>query len=123
MEEYLKDPWNIFDISLVVFYCLYVISNYANVNENTRIGFNCAVLMLCFIKLNFFLRMFEGFSFLVSMLIAVFGDLKFFIIIFLMIIIEFGLLFTIVVPASDAYDRVGLLGYYLMSLRTSFGEF
>ena len=50
-------------------------------------------------------------------------DLKFFLTFFVITVIEFGLLFTTLVENSDTYTNIGTLGYYIMAIRTSLGDF
>ena len=76
-----------------------------------------------FVKVNFYLRIFEGFSFLVSMMQGVFLDLRYFMVFFIITVIEFGMLFSILIKNSDAYNGVGNLGYFIMAFRTSAGDF
>lgn len=52
----------------------------------------CVIILLFFIKLNFFLRIFETFSFLVSMLQDVFSDLSAFLAFFMMAVAIFSCL-------------------------------
>ena len=80
--------------------------------------------MLSFIKLNFFLRIFEGFSFLVSMLRGVFLDLKFFLSFFAFVVITFSLILSVLIPdASSSYPGTLIFAYVVMAFRTSLGDF
>ena len=53
------------------------------------------ILVLLFIKLCFYLRIFDGFSFLVSMFAGVFMDLRYFLAFYSFVLILFGLIFTL----------------------------
>ena len=75
-------------------------------------------------KLNFFLRIFEGFSFLVSMLRGVFLDLKFFLSFFAFVVITFSLILSVLIPdASNSYPGTMMFSYIVIAFRTSLGDF
>ena len=75
-------------------------------------------------KLNFFLRIFEGFSFLVSMLRGVFLDLKFFLSFFAFVVVTFSLILSVLIPdASSSYPGTFIFTYVVMAFRTSLGDF
>ena len=70
------------------------------------------------------MRISDGFSFLVSMLIGVFKDLKFFFIFYLLILIMFSIMFFCLALTLD--ENLSLLsgfGYLIMAYRTSLGDF
>jgi hypothetical protein len=82
------------------------------------------MIILIFIKICFFLRISDGFSFLVSMLIGVFGDLKFFFMFYLMILIMFSLIFyNLGLKLDDNMMELSAFGYLVMAYRTSLGDF
>lgn len=82
------------------------------------------IVLLCFLKLLFFLRIFEGFSFLVSMLKGVFLDLKFFLSFFGFVVITFSLILSILIPeASDSYPGTWAFSFLVIAFRTSLGDF
>lgn len=96
VREYVKDYWNFIDFLLI---STYSIASYLSVlrgPSSTLLILNCLLLILTFMKVNFFLRIYDGFSFLVSMLQGVFQDLKYFMGFFLFVLIEFGLLFFLI---------------------------
>ena len=71
----------------------------------------------------FFLRTFDGFSFLVSMLKEVFLDLKHFLLFYTFIIIMFGLMFWVLqITANDYEGLIFPLGYIIMAFRESLGD-
>ena len=82
------------------------------------------IILFAFIKLTFYLRMFEELSFLVMMLQATFYDLRYFLFFFALVIGAFTLCLGILVgPDSDTYQGIGLAGYYVMAFRTSIGDY
>ena len=78
-------------------------------------------------KLFFYLRVINGFSFLVSMLKEVFLDLKYFISLYAIVIIFYGLIFTLLrIKTSEddiEYEGISYFGYYIMAFRASTGDF
>ncbi|CDW85676.1 UNKNOWN [Stylonychia lemnae] len=76
-------------------------------------------------KIFSFLRIYDGFSFLVQMLAGVFKDLKYFLIFFLIFIIQFGIIFLVLFKAKeiDEYNGMNKLAYFLMAFRISSGDF
>ena len=60
----------------------------------------CIIVLLTFIKVTFYMRIFEEFSFLVQMLTSVFKDLRFFLLFFSMFITTFAVLLSIVLDDS-----------------------
>ncbi len=84
----------------------------------------CLLIALVFNKICFFLRIYEGFSFLVSMLQGVFFDLKYFLAFYTMVLLLFTFLFSVLSLELDgAYGGIGGVGYFIMSFRTSTGDF
>ncbi len=84
----------------------------------------CLIILLLFIKLNFFLRIFETFSFLVSMLIDVFSDLSAFMAFFMMAVAIFSCFLQVLLPESKSgYEGAGYFSYLMMAFRTSIGDF
>ena len=78
-----------------------------------------------FLKVCFFLRIYDGFSFLVSMMNGVFSDLKFFLSFYMIFLAHFSMQFLIIFQGQylESYYGVGLTGYILMAFRTSLGDF
>jgi len=80
--------------------------------------------MLSFMKMNYFLRIFEGFSFLVSMLQGVFFDLKIFLAFFAIVVLTFSLILSVLLPESALkYPGTWIFSFVVMSFRTSLGDF
>eukprot|EP00347_Sterkiella_histriomuscorum_P024078 403332378 len=124
-ENYFQEIWNIFDFSLILSYSLLIGLEEYYPYEDFLIIIKLAIVFLTFLKINFFLRIYDGFSFLVTMMAAVFVDLKYFIGFFLIFIIEFGLIFAILFDAIsiDEYSGIGIFAYLMMAFRTSSGDF
>jgi len=67
-KYYFKDYWNYFDILFIVTFFTNVIGGYLDLYDIIITYLDVCILLLAFIKLNFFLRIFEGFSYLASMM-------------------------------------------------------
>ena len=91
-----------------------------------NILYSITVIFLA-IRLFSFLRLFSGFSFLVSMLKEVFYDLRYFISLYGIVVFLYGLIFTLLkIKTSDEdveYDGLSYFGYYIMAFRASMGDF
>eukprot|EP00347_Sterkiella_histriomuscorum_P015684 403356086 len=124
-ENYIKEIWNFFDYSLIIAYTLLTGLEASYPYEDFIIILKLVIVFLTFLKINFFLRIYDGFSFLVSMMAAVFVDLKYFIGFFLIFILEFGLVFAILFDAIsiEEYQGIGIFAYIMMAFRTSSGDF
>ena len=77
-----------------------------------------------------FLRLYPGFGFLVSMIEGVFADIGYFISFYLIVVVMYGCIFTLMLTSItggkmdiEEYSGIGLVGYFIMSFRTSMGDF
>ncbi|CDW79775.1 wd-40 repeat protein [Stylonychia lemnae] len=124
-QGYLKELWNLFDFSLIASYLALNILEFTSGDKSTLIILDILVIILSFLKINFFLRIYDGFSFLVSMMSGVFRDIYYFILFFLIFIFQFGIIFVILFSAQevDEYSGIGTFGYFLMIFRISSGDF
>jgi hypothetical protein len=68
LTSYLKSAWNFIDYMLVLLYIIVTILFVFSANFNIVQVLNCVLAIFIFIKISFFLRLFDGFSFLVSMI-------------------------------------------------------
>eukprot|EP00347_Sterkiella_histriomuscorum_P008787 403343754 len=97
--NYFNDLWNVIDQALTLLYFLIVI---IDTQEITYDG-------------------------IVSMLKAVFMDLRFFIMLYAFVVIVYGLIFTLLkIKTSDEnieYDGISYFGYFVMAFRASTGDF
>jgi hypothetical protein len=84
-----------FDFLLTALYIPISLLNFYNVYYiGTTIGY-CILVSIVFMKINFFLRIYEGFSFLVSMMSGVFGDIQYFLAFWIIFLAQFAIIFTI----------------------------
>lgn len=82
------------------------------------------LIITFFFKLMFYLRIFETFSFLVSMLQDVFSKLSTFMGFFMMVVVIFSCLIQVLLPESKVnYDGWGYFSYIVMAFRTSIGDY
>ncbi len=82
------------------------------------------IILALFIKLIFYLRIFETFSFLVSMLENVVIQLKSFLIFFMIVVIAFSCFIQVLLPeSSSSYEGTAFFPYIMLSLRTAMGDY
>ena len=93
VRDYFSDLWNLFDFMLIFTNIVTIALSFMTSLLPALIISKCLLLVFTFIKLCFYMRISDGFSFLVSMLIGVFKDLKFFFFFYLIILIMFSLMF------------------------------
>lgn len=82
----------------MVIYLTYV--PFAYMQESTIYiikAIQCIIVLLTFIKITFFLRIFDEFSFLVQMMSSVFIDLRYFLMFFALFITTFGVFLSILI--------------------------
>ena len=70
IEKYFsKDIWNIFDLALFLTYMAYIPVSFVYSGDAYSVkALQCAIIQLFVIKLNFYLRIFDTFAFLVQMI-------------------------------------------------------
>ncbi|CDW87819.1 wd-40 repeat protein [Stylonychia lemnae] len=123
--NYFQDIWNYFDFSHIVIFICFCILEFTNEDSDLLILNKVLLIILSFMKLFYFLRIYDGFSFLVQMMAGVFKDLKYFISFFLIFITLFGMIFLVLFKADsiDEYNGVNGIAYFLMAFRISSGDF
>eukprot|EP00347_Sterkiella_histriomuscorum_P003541 403363900 len=125
--NYFNDLWNVIDQALTLLYFLIVIIDTQEITYDGIVIMHSCTLIIIFIKLCEVLRVFQGFSYQVSMLKAVFMDLRFFIMLYAFVVIVYGLIFTLLkIKTSDEnieYDGISYFGYFVMAFRASTGDF
>ena len=127
VKRYFSDLFNIIDLIFVLIYITGTVSDLSNLEyETVNILYSFAIIFLG-IRLFSYLRLFTGFSFLVSMLREVFYDLRYFISLYGFVIIFYGLIFTLLKIKSteedNEYEGISYFGYYIMAFRASTGDF
>ena len=81
-------------------------------------------MTLTFVKIIFFLRVFEGLSFLVQVVTSVFKDLKNFRLFFSVFISTFAVLISVVFNGhQEEYNNLGGIVFLLLAFRTSVGDY
>eukprot|EP00347_Sterkiella_histriomuscorum_P000105 403377162 len=127
-KEYVPNIWNFFDIAMILLYFSIIVLDIGDFIQNYIIILHSAMLMLVLIKLLQNLRIFQGFSFLVSMLQAVFLDLRYFILLYSFVIALYGLIFSMLhistnEEENDLYKGMNYSKYFIMAFRASIGDF
>jgi Ion transport protein len=122
--DYISEYWNFIDFMVIVMQLVSTVCFVSGVDFDVMRMIYCLMAIMVFIKVCFFLRIYDGFSFLVSMMQGVFLDLKYFIAFYMFVLILFTMLFSILdIKLGDAYGPIGMFGYFFMSFRTSTGDF
>jgi len=120
----LGDYWNLIDFTLIIFYIAETIIFTVKIDVDYSKIMYCIIITQAFIKICYYLRIYDGFSFLVSMMKGVFSDLKYFLAFYVLVLTLFALLFSIIsLQLSDTYGGIGQVGYLIMAFRTSTGDF
>jgi hypothetical protein len=90
--SYFKDSWNWVDFILFVFYLghfvmavMLMIDPLTNANDEVFRIVKCAVLVVSFIKLSFYLRIYKSFCSLTTMVKDVINDIKYFLLYFFIV--------------------------------------
>jgi hypothetical protein len=80
------------------------------------------MIVFSFFKLLYFLRIYENFSHLVSMLESVLQDLRVFLAFFSFVVITFSLILMVQMRGNKEGEEVFILESMLMAFRTSVGD-
>ena len=134
--KYFTSWWNIFDILTILVYIIYIPISFlftTNYKDPYRylsdksyvvVAFQCLIVILTFVKIIFFLRVFEGLSFLVQMVTSVFKDLQNFMVFFSVFISTFAVLISVVFNGhQEDYNNLGGIVFLLLAFRTSVGDY
>jgi hypothetical protein len=82
------------------------------------------IIVLSFVKLLFYLRIFKQLSFLIQMLLVVFVDMKHFLFFFGIVVTFFSITLSVLLNDDlTNYEGVGPVGYFIVALRQSIGDF
>lgn len=78
-----RNAWNLVDLALNLTYASYfTLCFYYSPADYRIVGLQCGILLVFGIKINFYLRLFDSFGFLVQMIITTFRDIWSFILYF-----------------------------------------
>jgi hypothetical protein len=124
--HYFDDPWNLNDLlNIGLGYWNIYNQLYSGTLELVTKLVLIGVLFSCLIKVFFFMRIVEKFSYIVTMILSVFVDLKTFIVFYFILILMFSLIFDIISRnPSDEYSKIGpFMGNLMATLRLSLGDF
>ena len=79
----------------------------------------CAILFVFGIKFNYYLRIFEGFGFLVQMIVTVFRDIKNFIIYFFMLLVFMAVQISLILTDVEGFEGIGSFKWFILALQTA----
>lgn len=94
-EGYFSEVWNLIDMLLFALLIPTYILDILNLQFILVTVLQVLVISLAFLKICFFLRIYDDFSFLVSMMAGVFADIKYFFAFWILFLGWFTLIFTI----------------------------
>jgi len=129
VSDYFSSLWNVSDLTLMITYFIYIPLSYLPTLHSSIAmkAIQCNIILFTMIKATYFLRMFDGFSFLIQMIRSVLLDLKYFLLFFAIFIGSVSFFLMILLPNShegldEAYSGISPLAYYTMALRTAIGD-
>eukprot|EP00347_Sterkiella_histriomuscorum_P008640 403344324 len=126
LRKYFEDPWNYSDQVFALLYLACIIVDWIQGHDDAQQIMLSIMCFFVFTKLCSNLRVFKGFSFQMSMLKAVFFDIRYFILLYTFVIGMYGLIFTLLkIKANDDdtyYEGISYLGFFVMSFRASIGD-
>ena len=124
--HYFEDPWNWVDIlNIGLGYWNIYNQLYSGTLELVTKLVLIALIIVCLLKLFFYMRIVESFSYIVTMILSVFADLRTFLAFYAILIVMFSLIFDVISrnPAGE-YSKVGpFVGNLFSTLRLSLGDF
>jgi hypothetical protein len=126
LKQYIMNFWNINDTMLALLYISYIPISFTKPPDDYGLKVvQCMLLGLACVKLNYFMRIFDRFSYLVQMVVRVFLDLQHFIFFYVVIIAMFSIQVSLIMslpPSPDGTTGIGAAKYFVMTLRTSLGD-
>lgn len=123
LDYILEDFWNTIDVMLFLSYMIYLPISFIYDPETYLVkAIQCLIVLIYSVKFNFYLRMFDKFGFLVQMVVAVFFDLRYFIIYFCMIVSFFSVQVSLILRNTEGHDGIGPIKFFVMVLRSSLGD-
>ncbi len=120
--DYFKaDFWNLFDfLQFFTYYSYLVVSFFYDSTAYVNKCLLCALLFIFMVKVNYYLRIFEEFGFLVQMFITVFRELGFFLLYFGVLLSMFAVMISLILPSDiEGYDGIGSFMWMVMALQTA----
>lgn len=125
--EYFKEIWNMNEIGLYLSYITYLILSFSLPAKGEYLYlikcFQFVIVIFTFVKLCFLLRIFDKLGFLVQMLAGVFKDIGYFLLFFAIVIGAFTAVLGIIVSeATDVYEGIRPISFYIIALRQSIGD-
>lgn len=118
------DFWNFADISLIFIYIAYFVTSFLYLPTDYRItGLQCSIIFIFAIKINFYLRLFEGFGFLVQMIVTTFRDIGYFLLYFFILLAFMAIqIFLIMDKELEGYDGIGSVKWYVIALQLNIAD-
>lgn len=124
--SYLEDTWNYVDVlNISMGYFTVYSQMYIGTWELSSKISMILVILVCMTKTFFYMRIVESFSYIVTMIIRVMGDLKVFLLFFIILIVMCSMIFDVIaINNADEYKYIGpYWGNMMSTLRLSLGDF
>ena len=123
VEYIIEDFWNFIDMLFIFVYLTYfVLSFIYNPSEDHIIGLQCSVLFLFGVKINFYLRLFEGFGFLVQMIVITFRDIGQFLLYFFILLSFMAIQISLIIEEPEGYEGISIMKWYIIALQLDISQ-
>ncbi len=117
------DFWNFIDIVFIFIYISYFVTSFIYDPADFRlVGLKCTILFLFGIKLNFYLRLFEGFGFLVQMIVITFRDIGQFLLYFFILLSFMAIQISVILEEPDSYDGIHIMKWFVIALQLDISQ-
>jgi hypothetical protein len=125
IDYMINDFWNFVDMALMCTYFSYfVVSFLYPPTDYNIIGLQTAVIILFGIKINFYLRLFDGFGFLVQMIVITFRDIRQFLLYFFILISFMAIQLTLIFPDHiEGYEGISGLSWFILAMQLNISSF
>jgi|LauGreDrversion4_2_1035121.scaffolds.fasta_scaffold39810_5 hypothetical protein len=123
IEYMIGDFWNFIDMVFVFFYISYFVSSFLYLPSDYRIvALQCIVLLVFGIKINFYLRLFEGFGFLVQMIVITFRDIGQFLLYFFILLSFMAIQISLIIEEPEGYEGISIMKWYIIALQLDISQ-
>lgn len=125
IDYMINDFWNFIDVGLMGTYFSYFVVSFLYPPTNSSItGLQTAVIILFGIKINFYLRLFDGFGFLVQMIVITFRDIRQFLLYFFILISFMAIQLTLIFPEQiEGYEGVSGLSWFILAMQLNISSY
>ncbi|CDW88934.1 wd-40 repeat protein [Stylonychia lemnae] len=124
-KGYFKDLWNLGDTLLIIGYPTITIIDACSIWYAGVTIIYVILIFIVFNKINFFLRINENFSYLVTMIWHSLNSVRYFLTFWLLFLAMFSVIFTILFQGEyiEGYNGLDIAGYFTSTIKLSLGDF